>query len=70
MTWGSRRTPLTERERVVAELAATGCTNREIAQALHLSVKTVEWNLTKVYRLLGVRSRTELADVRAHRRQP
>jgi LuxR family maltose regulon positive regulatory protein len=61
---------LTERERVVAELAAVGRTNREIAQDLHLSVKTVEWNLTKVYRLLGVRSRTELAEVGAHRRLP
>jgi DNA-binding CsgD family transcriptional regulator len=38
-----------------------GRTNREIAATLHLSPKTVEGALTKVYRKLGVRSRTELA---------
>ena len=45
----------------VTELAAAGATNREIADALFLSAKTVEWNLSKVYRKLYVRSRTELA---------
>jgi DNA-binding NarL/FixJ family response regulator len=67
MTWASHRPRLTEREHLVAELAAIGRTNREIAQALHLSVKTVEWNLTKVYRRLGLRSRTQLAEVAAPR---
>jgi DNA-binding NarL/FixJ family response regulator len=52
---------LTETERRVAELVATGRTNREVADALFVSVKTVEWNLSKVYRKLDVRSRTELA---------
>jgi DNA-binding NarL/FixJ family response regulator len=52
---------LTDAERRVAKLAATGRTNQEIADKLHLSPKTVEWNLTKIYRALGVRSRTELA---------
>ena len=56
---GARR--LTEREERVAALAARGRTNQEIADALHLSPKTVEWNLTKVYRAFNVRSRTELA---------
>ena len=55
------RAKLSETERRVAELAGRGRTNQEIADALHLSPKTVEWNLTKVYRKLRVRSRTELA---------
>jgi DNA-binding NarL/FixJ family response regulator len=45
----------------VAELAAAGRTNREIAQAMFLSVHTVEDNLRRVYGKLGIRSRTELA---------
>ena len=43
------------------ELAASGATNREIASRLFLSVKTVEANLSRCYRKLGVRSRVELA---------
>ena len=52
---------LTVGERTVAELAAAGVTNREIGAQLYLSPKTVETVLTRVYRKLGVRSRTELA---------
>jgi DNA-binding CsgD family transcriptional regulator/tetratricopeptide (TPR) repeat protein len=52
---------LTATEARVADLAAEGRTNREIAEELYLTVKTVEWNLTRVYQKLGVRSRTELA---------
>jgi DNA-binding CsgD family transcriptional regulator len=52
---------LTPTELRVTELAAAGATNREIADALFMSAKTVEWNLSKVYRKLYVRSRTELA---------
>jgi DNA-binding CsgD family transcriptional regulator len=52
---------LTPTEKRVAELAAAGHTNREIAQALFLSVHTVEDNLHRVYGKLGIRSRTELA---------
>lgn len=48
-------------ERKIVELVAAGHTNREVAEALFVSVKTVEWNLAKIYRKLGVRSRTELA---------
>lgn len=51
----------TQTEHEIASLAARGRTNREIATVLGLSPKTVEWNLTKVYRSLRVRSRTELA---------
>jgi DNA-binding CsgD family transcriptional regulator len=54
---------LTETERRVAELAGAGQTNREIADALFISVHTVEAHLTRVYRTLGVQSRTELARV-------
>ena len=56
----SAPTDLTETERRVAELAATGLTNREIADRLFLAVKTVEANLARVYRKLRVRSRAEL----------
>jgi DNA-binding CsgD family transcriptional regulator len=52
---------LTPTERRVAELVAKGSTNREVAQILVVAERTVEWNLSKVYRKLGVRSRTELA---------
>jgi len=57
-----RRAPdeLTETERLVAELAATGLTNREVAKAAFVSTKTVEANLARVYRKLGIRSRAEL----------
>ena len=51
---------LTPRERWVAELAATGRPTREIAAAAYLSQKTVEYHLTRVYRKLGVRSKSEL----------
>jgi DNA-binding CsgD family transcriptional regulator len=52
---------LNQTERHVVELVGRGKTNQEIADRLRLSQKTVEWNLTKVYRKFGVRSRTELA---------
>jgi DNA-binding CsgD family transcriptional regulator len=52
---------LTPGEQRVALLAARGKRNDEIAAALELSPKTVEWTLTRVYRKVGVRSRTELA---------
>jgi ATP/maltotriose-dependent transcriptional regulator MalT len=51
---------LTPSERQVAELAASGMTNREIATKLFISPKTVEHNMTRVYRKLGIRSRAEL----------
>jgi DNA-binding CsgD family transcriptional regulator len=52
---------LSESERRVAALAAEGRSNKEIAAALYLSVRTVETHLTHIYRKLGLRSRTELA---------
>ena len=52
---------LTATERTICELAGSGMRNREIAAQLFLSDKTVEANLSRSYRKLGVRSRTELA---------
>jgi DNA-binding NarL/FixJ family response regulator len=52
---------LTTAERRVANLAASGLSNKEIAQALYVSVYTVEAHLSHVYAKLGVRSRTQLA---------
>jgi DNA-binding CsgD family transcriptional regulator len=52
---------MTATEDQIAHLVAAGKSNHEVAQALSLSPKTIEWNLSKIYRKLGVRSRTELA---------
>ena len=51
---------LTENERRVAELAASGLTNREVAAQLFMSPKTVEANISRVYRKLGINSRAQL----------
>ena len=59
------RTPgpgaLTPTEERVAALVAAGQTYREVADELFISPKTVQWNLSKIYRKLGIRSRGELA---------
>ena len=55
------RWDLTASERSVADLAIGGLTNREIADRLVLSVRTVESHLAATYRKLGVRSRIQLA---------
>jgi DNA-binding CsgD family transcriptional regulator len=52
---------LTEGEQRIAELVAAGKSNKEAAAALFLSVHTVEGALKRVYRKLGVHSRTELS---------
>jgi DNA-binding CsgD family transcriptional regulator len=54
---------LTPSERRVAEMAAGGSSNREIAQSLFLTVKTVETHLSHAYRKLDITSRGELANV-------
>jgi DNA-binding CsgD family transcriptional regulator len=51
---------LTPSERRVAELAASGMKNRDVATALFISPKTVEANLARIYRKLGIKSRAEL----------
>lgn len=52
---------LTPTEERVAALVAGGSTNREAADALFVSIHTVEANLKRIYRKLGVHSRTEMA---------
>jgi DNA-binding NarL/FixJ family response regulator len=52
---------LTPTEQRIAELAAEGRTDKEIAAVLFLTPKTVGTQLSRIYRKVGVRSRTELA---------
>ncbi|WP_131808407.1 response regulator transcription factor, partial [Mycolicibacterium phlei] len=59
----SGRDALTAAEQRIAELAASGMTNRDVAAELFLSAKTVEATLARVYRKLGIRSRAELGRV-------
>jgi DNA-binding CsgD family transcriptional regulator len=58
--WLTGLEALTASERRIAELAADGLTNREIAQTLFVTDRTVEGHLTNVFTKLGVRSRTSL----------
>lgn len=51
---------LTPSERRIADLAAASATNAEIAQALFITIKTVEMHLTNAYRKLGITTRTQL----------
>jgi DNA-binding CsgD family transcriptional regulator len=53
---------LTPAERRTAELAARGLTNREIAETLFVTLKTVEWHLGRAYGKLRITGRPELAD--------
>lgn len=59
---GTAGAVLSDSERTVAEHAAAGLANKEIAAAMFLSVKTVEMHLSNVYRKLGIRSRAQLSD--------
>jgi DNA-binding CsgD family transcriptional regulator len=61
ITRGDSIEPLTGREREVALLAAGGLSSRQIGDRLHLSTRTVDTHLARVYRKLGITSRTELA---------
>jgi DNA-binding CsgD family transcriptional regulator len=54
-------TPLTDRELDVALLAAGGQSNREVAEQLYLSLRTVENHLQRIYTKLGVQGRGELS---------
>ncbi|OXM49004.1 AAA family ATPase [Amycolatopsis alba] len=60
---------LTKQEYRVAVMASQGLTNREIAEALHLTRRTVELHLSGAYRKLGITGRTELGSAlgRSHR---
>jgi len=52
---------LTETESRVAALVASGHANKQVAAELHVTVRTVESNLTSIYRKLGIRTRGQLA---------
>ncbi len=56
---------LTPQEQRVAAAVREGMSNREIAAALYLSPKTIEFHLRQIYRKLGIRSRTQLVTVLA-----
>jgi DNA-binding NarL/FixJ family response regulator len=58
---------LTPTEEQVAALAASGLTNRRIAENMFISTKTVEANLSRAYRKLGIRSRAELGALMSER---
>jgi DNA-binding NarL/FixJ family response regulator len=58
---------LTPTEDTIAQLAAEGLTNRAIAERIFVSPKTVESNLSRVYRKLGIHSRAELGRAMAER---
>ena len=59
----ARPLPLTAREREIVTLAADGLTNREIADRLVVSVRTVEGHLYRAGAKLGITDRTQLASV-------
>jgi len=61
---------LTATEARVADLAAAGHTNRQVGQALFLSPRTVEANLARIYRKLGISSRAELGAAMARTEAP
>lgn len=60
---GERVPPLTATEQQVATLSASGLTNRAVAARMGISPKTVESNLSRTYRKLGIRSRAELGSL-------
>lgn len=61
---------LTPQERAVATLVAAGRTNAQAAEELFLSVKTIQYHLTRIYSKLGISGRTELAAHVARSSQP
>jgi non-specific serine/threonine protein kinase len=67
---GAAVKPLTRREKEVAELVADGLGNREIAERLYLSKRTVDSHLEHIFTKLGFTSRTQVAEWVRERREP
>ncbi len=61
---------LSRREREVLELLSQGCSNKEIADKLSVSIETVTWHLKHIYSKLDFRSRTQAALKFLSRRKP
>lgn len=61
---GTRDPALTTRERQIASLAASGLSNRDIADAVVLSIRTVETHLNRIFGKLGISTRAELTSLR------
>lgn len=61
---------LTEQEKAVADLVAAGLSNKEAAAELYVSVKTVQYHLTRIYAKFHVTSRSGLAAVYPGSREP
>jgi DNA-binding NarL/FixJ family response regulator len=57
----SATSELSETEKRIAALVAAAQANKQVAAELHVTVRTVESNLTRIYRKLGIRSRSQLA---------
>lgn len=51
---------MTEREREIVDLISSGCTSKEIARALGMSINTVLWHRKNLYRKLAVSTRSQL----------
>lgn len=66
----SGRDALTPSERRVAEMAASGMTNRQIAEDQFVTVKAVQWHLRNAYRKLGIGDRSQLSTILADWPQP
>jgi DNA-binding NarL/FixJ family response regulator len=58
---GKETNTLSSRELQIVEAIESGCTNREIAQELRLSERTVKYHLTNIFSKCGVAGRMELA---------
>lgn len=53
--------PITPRQKEIVELVCKGLRNKEVADQLHITEKTVKFHLTAIFLKMGVRNRTELA---------